>query len=278
MIKRTFSTLVLWAAVTGSLFFLGTLGGLLLITLLAVVSQYELYRLMQKAGYAAMPWLGCAAGTALLLLPYLLDRGGAGFAVGFTAGDFLVLGIIVAALGSLREPEERRMQSFAGTVFGLAYIPYLLSYFIAVVLLPGETASGLILAVWVVVVVKFTDVGAYLVGSLCGRHKLAPQLSPGKTWEGAIGGVLISALLGALFVALFRDHFPAGIGPLQGALLALPLAILSIPSDLLESVFKRQAKAKDSGKAIPGIGGAYDLSDSLILTAPLAYWLLSIFS
>lgn len=277
MIKRTFSTLALWATVSATLFFFGAHGGLILITLIALATQYEFYRLLKQAGYPALVLPGCLWGGLLLLLPYFFSGEEALALIGAQGQYLLILGIIVIALFALREEESQRLPVFLTTTAGLVYIPYLLGFFIALVLLPENPGHGLLLAVWVIVVVKFTDVGAYLTGSLIGRHKLAPSLSPGKTWEGAIGGIVISASLGALFVLLFRDAFPESITPARGALLALPLAVLSIPSDLLESVVKRAAKAKDSGRTIPGIGGAYDLSDSLILTAPLAYWLLSLF-
>ncbi|HEY3645773.1 MAG TPA: phosphatidate cytidylyltransferase [Gammaproteobacteria bacterium] len=111
------------------------------------------------------------------------------------------------------------------------------------------------------------DIGAYFAGRAFGKHKLAPQVSPGKTWEGVVGGMALAAV-----VALIEDHWltalPAGIY----VAVALLLVALSIVGDLSESLFKRQAGLKDSGGIFPGHGGMLDRVDSLTAAAPL-YWL-----
>jgi len=105
---------------------------------------------------------------------------------------------------------------------------------------------------------------------------MAPQISPKKTWEGAIGGVLMAMGVGALVAWLGRGHLPPNLTPPVAALLAAPIALVAIVSDLIESIIKRHAALKDSGGAIPGIGGVFDLSDSLLLTAPLGYFLFAL--
>jgi len=135
---------------------------------------------------------------------------------------------------------------------------------------------GLYYVVWVFVATKFTDVGGLVFGVPFGKHKIAPNISPAKSWEGCVGGLVTSAAASALFAWICTG--PLGLTfmiPWKAALLALPIAALSIPSDLVESVFKRLAGAKDSGSTIPGIGGALDLIDSMVLTAPAALILLS---
>ena len=101
---------------------------------------------------------------------------------------------------------------------------------------------------------------------------MSPQISPKKTWEGAVGGVLISMGIGAFIAWLARDLFPAHMTPLVAALMAAPIAVVGIVADLVESVLKRRANRKDSGATIPGIGGMFDLSDSIILVAPIGYF------
>jgi phosphatidate cytidylyltransferase len=103
---------------------------------------------------------------------------------------------------------------------------------------------------------------------------MTPVISPKKTWEGVIGGVIASALISALFAWLFARWLPAGFTPLFAALVALPLAMLGVVGDLVESIIKRRADIKDSGNLAPGIGGMFDITDSLILAAPAAFWLL----
>src|SRR5690606_18073451 len=110
-----------------------------------------------------------------------------------------------------------------------------------------------------------------------GKHKFSPVLSPKKTWEGVIGGIIISIGVGVGFVALFGDYLPSAFTMAKAAIIAGPIAIAGIASDLLESALKREAGVKDSGAIIPGIGGAFDLSDSLILSAPLGYFLFRCF-
>ncbi|MCC5788332.1 MAG: phosphatidate cytidylyltransferase [Opitutales bacterium] len=278
MLKRTFSTLLLWVIVVSVLYFLGATGGILLLTILALATQWEFYQLLQKAGQKTLPFLGLAGGLCIFLAPFIASQTDLSDNLPFelSASGFLVLFVTLSALFALREKAKDRLPAFLGTSLGLLYVPFLLHYLVELVLLPADPSQGLFLAVWVIAVVKFTDVGAYLTGSLCGKNKMAPSLSPGKTWEGAIGGVALSALLGFLLVQFGGDLVPAALAPWQGALFALPLAILSIPSDLLESLFKRAANAKDSGTFIPGIGGAYDLTDSLLLTAPLSFFLIQI--
>jgi len=143
--------------------------------------------------------------------------------------------------------------------------------------------SGLLLALWIVAVVKFADCGGLVVGCAFGRHKMAPSISPAKSWEGCAGALVFAAATGAVLAWLFGVfHDVLGWGaaltaaftPAKAALLALALAALGIPSDLIESAFKRKAGVKDSGATIPGIGGAFDLLDSLLLTAPVGYVLL----
>ena len=154
----------------------------------------------------------------------------------------------------------------------------MLQYLVRIVIInPAAPNQGLLLFIWLVAVAKFCDVGALLTGLAFGRHKMAPQISPKKTWEGAAGGVLVSMAVGALVAWLARDHFPTWLTPAVAALLALPLAIVAIVSDLIESIIKRRAAHKDSGAVIPGIGGMFDVSDSLLLTAPLGFFLFRLF-
>jgi phosphatidate cytidylyltransferase len=150
----------------------------------------------------------------------------------------------------------------------------LLHYVLILNIRYGSTESYcLSLAIWVIAVAKFTDVGGYLVGSMIGRHKLAPSISPGKTWEGVVGGLLLSALVAFLPVHFAQEYFPLWLTPLRAVCLAFPIGIAAIASDLSESAFKRRAGVKDSGRCIPGIGGALDLADSLLLAGPVAYYL-----
>lgn len=278
MIKRTISTLLLWLVVGGLLYFFQARAGILLILFLAAASQHELYRMLEKSGYQPLRKTGILAGLLYLAAAYLLPQFEAAARFQSFGTEALSLALVVLAGAALFTRGADRIGTLASTTLGFVLIPFLLHYFIRILQLPGNEISGLLLAFWIVVLVKFADIGAYLTGSLAGRHKLAPSLSPGKTWEGAAGGILLSALVSAGYVWLARDHFPAAVTPLAGAAIAIPVAAVSIVSDLLESAFKRRAQMKDSGNTIPGIGGAFDLTDSLILSAPIGYMLLLLLS
>ena len=167
----------------------------------------------------------------------------------------------------------RGFETIAATAGGLLYIPYLLHFLVRLLMREADSGENLALCLWVVAVAKFCDVGALLTGLALGRHKMAPEISPKKTWEGAVGGVLISAGVGAGLSFLFSAQLPEFLTPLVAVAVAGPLAIIAIISDLIESAIKRRADTKDTGHLIPGIGGAFDLTDSLLLTAPVAYFI-----
>jgi phosphatidate cytidylyltransferase len=131
----------------------------------------------------------------------------------------------------------------------------------------------------IVLVTKSCDTGAYFTGRAIGRHKMIPWLSPGKTWEGLAGGMITAALVAIGGVALYR-HFAgeSGVGAIpfwNAAIIGALFAVSGQAGDLLESVFKRDAGVKDSGRTIPGMGGVLDVLDSILLTAPVAFWLLA---
>ena len=115
---------------------------------------------------------------------------------------------------------------------------------------------------------KFSDLGAYVTGSLIGRHKMIPRISPGKTWEGFGGAIVISTLVSIGFAKI------AGLPELtvlHATILGIILSSTAVIGDLIESLFKREAGVKDSGRLFPGIGGILDLMDSLLFNAPLMY-------
>jgi phosphatidate cytidylyltransferase len=133
--------------------------------------------------------------------------------------------------------------------------------------------TGLILPVWVVAVTKFGDVGALLTGMSIGKHRMAPAYSPKKTWEGLAGGILLSIAVSIAFVLWFGEWLPEGLTVLHAAWMAFFITLSGVLADLIESAFKREAKVKDSGGLVPGIGGFLDLTDSLLLAFPVAYFL-----
>jgi phosphatidate cytidylyltransferase len=121
-----------------------------------------------------------------------------------------------------------------------------------------------------IVVTKFSDIGAYVTGTLIGRHKMIPRISPGKTWEGFAGAIVVSTALSVLFVHLAGPRL-YGMNLRHAIILGVVLSAAAVVGDLIESIFKREAGVKDSGQWFPGIGGVLDLMDSLLFNAPLMY-------
>lgn len=273
MRQRILSTLILWAVVVGCVQFLGLEGAVWLVCVVAVLTLREFYQMVRRMGLEPFDKLGLTLGAAIMLAPYYTPKLGPAAAELATPGLLLAASVIGFALRILGERQpHNRVETLAWSLFGVIYVPFMLSYLTRIATLPGlSERGGLLLVVWVIAVSKFCDVGALLTGLAFGRNKMAPGISPKKTWEGAVGGVLVSAGVGAGLASLCAAHFPAAFTPWVAAVAAAPVAMLAIVSDLVESIIKRRAETKDSGATIPGIGGVFDLSDSLIFTAPFGY-------
>ena len=164
-------------------------------------------------------------------------------------------------------PFDKMIVSVGVTVLGVLYVVLLGGHLIAIRMGFGPELSRHLLSFFFLVIMS-ADMAAYAGGSLFGSHKLAPAISPGKTWEGAIAGMMISLLAGALAHFWFFMELPLKI--------ALPLAglmnVLSVLGDLTESALKRSAGAKDTAKILPGHGGVLDRLDSLLFNAPVIYY------
>lgn len=267
--KRILSTIALWFIILAAMYFFQARGGIFLLVLVAVFTQREFYQMVARIGHTPFARIGLLFGAVITLGPVLEVV----VHPLLTPENLLALAAVVFAIRIVGErSSENRVESLGWTLFGLIYVPFMLQFLVRILLIDGpHAASGLAIALWLIAVSKFCDVGALLSGMAFGKHKMAPVISPKKTWEGAIGGLLTSAALGAGIVYFWGEYFPAALTPPLAALVALPIAGAGIVSDLVESVIKRRANTKDSGATIPGIGGMFDLSDSLILTAPLGF-------
>lgn len=272
--KRAISSAVLWAVVLGSLWKFRAAGAVVLTAVLAALTLVELYRLLGAAGWSPFARMGTAFGALICAAPWLEEKFG-------WRGDLLpALAAVVFSIRMLWErTPEKRVESLLSTLFGLAYVGMLLQFLVRMVTplrgadpIPADTR--LCLCLWVVAVAKFCDVGGLLTGLAVGRHPMAPTISPKKTWEGVAGGLALAALVGALGASLAGARFPAWLTPLRAAVVALPIAAAGVVSDLVESAIKRKAEIKDSGGLIPGIGGIFDVTDSILLAAPIGYILL----
>ncbi|WP_199777005.1 phosphatidate cytidylyltransferase [Deinococcus sp. NW-56] len=183
--------------------------------------------------------------------------------------------VLTVALGYLlvmevMRPGERPLERVVYSLFGLLYIPWLLGYFLLLRYTPdGET--GLLYFALPLLATFAADIGGYFGGHFFGRRKLAPEVSPGKTVEGAIGGLAFS------FVIVLAMTQLTQIGsPLDALLLSILVASASQLGDLSESLIKRALKTKDSGSSLPGHGGFLDRLDSLLFAVPATYLFLNI--
>lgn len=176
--------------------------------------------------------------------------------------------LILATLPPLFSQDVRNgVRHLAFTILGFAYVPWLLTYFV-LAREHVDGGKGILLALGTAVAVS--DVAAFVTGKLAGRHPLAPELSPTKTWEG-VAGNLVGAAIG---IALMGFAIPSGLNPVVKLALPAVVAAGAVWGDLLESLIKRQFGVKDTGGWLPGFGGLLDRIDSLLVVLPLAYTVL----
>lgn len=128
--------------------------------------------------------------------------------------------------------------------------------------------AGLSVLFYALLIVWMTDSGAYLIGRKIGKHKLAPNVSPNKTWEGSVGGSIIATIVGVLWICIYPI---AGFNIFEMLIITVVLSIAGQFGDLVESALKRYYRVKDSGKILPGHGGILDRFDSLIFILPLLH-------
>ncbi|MSR70090.1 MAG: phosphatidate cytidylyltransferase [Phycisphaerales bacterium] len=245
--------------------------------LISVILAREFSRLTAAGGRPLAVWIAyiaIAGGVAsVALVPTLLPRH-------FVAPTLLTLPFALVALCALNHARTTQVSGMAHAI-GSALLAY--------------GAIGIPLGFWIllrhdrdawtlagaILCVKSGDIGGYFTGMAFGRHKMIPWLSPGKSWEGFAGGVVLSALTGGALAlasqsALAADAYVEPISVAYGIFVAVALGLVGVCGDLFESCLKRAAGVKDSGNILPGMGGLYDLFDSLLPAGPVAWWFLTL--
>jgi len=193
---------------------------------------------------------------------------------GFESADWLLALLVLASmtyhLFAYERGRDQAASDFAVTVSGIFYIGWLGSYLISLRELPNGMWWVLIVlpAVWL------ADSGAYFVGRSIGKRKFSPRLSPKKTWEGYIGGVVFGTVGAALLAFIWNLIEPGVMTPFQGGLLGLILALITVLGDLGASMVKRQFGVKDSSNLIPGHGGVFDRIDSWLWAGVIGYYVI----
>jgi phosphatidate cytidylyltransferase len=275
-LKRLFSWILLWVVALWFVFYGWDTTCLLMIAFFGLAGQWEFYRAQEEKGHKVFKQSGLFCGALIFVNSwyFLIHRHDAHF-VHFGGELVLVFSLLGAFIRLVVVPEAHRapITTAALTLLGLLYVPFLFNFVALLAFLPGDTEQNRFLLIYLLAVTKFSDVGAYVVGSLIGKHKMIPRISPGKTWEGFAGAILTSLAISVGLNRLMGSHIVA-ISLTDSIILGLLLPLVSVVGDLAESVVKRDASIKDSGHTIPGIGGALDLIDSILFTAPVLYFYL----
>ncbi|MDR3274153.1 MAG: phosphatidate cytidylyltransferase [Puniceicoccales bacterium] len=263
MKKRILSTAVLWAMLIVALMCFKTRGCWVLLIVASALTQYEFYKLLQRAEYKPLTPLGIVCGIAMQVQRSLNP-----------SESLVVVAVIIACCAFAKRSMRVVRESLLPTILGVMYVPFMFMFSIIFAdemqtlhkILPDTSLCTLLL---LIAVIKFSDVGGMCFGSMFGRHKLAPDFSPNKTLEGLIGGVIASIAVGLVIFFPFKNFLIPSLTLRHVILLSGILSIIAVLGDLVESTIKRMAGVKDSGNIVPGIGGMFDLTDSLILALPI---------
>jgi len=258
-------------------------------TSLDVVAEVEArpdVRVIEDKGAHALRPVGMGFGVSVILVAYF---GNEYHAMMLMTASLLAL--MVAQLG--KNEIHEAMASISGTFFGVFYVAWLLSHAVLLrqfhqgaashydpallVTLAVTPEIGIYLMMFTLVTIVACDAGAYFAGRAWGRRKLAPEISPNKSVEGALGGIIFGVCCGLGTKLFFDSFFPAlsAAMPWSAALLfALILCVVGIIGDLVESLLKRDAAVKDTGALLPGMGGVLDRIDAPLLGIPVLYYLM----
>jgi phosphatidate cytidylyltransferase len=254
----------------------------LLLVGIAALAQYEFYAMMSEAGLPVFRIVGMISGAAVISSTFwTIGPEPEQLAAGYRWENLVILATVMFVF--IRQfPQKHNEQpiiTIAVTLLGVWYVAFLLNYLTRLTfgwrdtgLLHSVGPTGRMMILYLVAVVKISDVGAFFTGRSLGKRKLFPRLSPKKTWEGLIGGIVSSVVVSLLFYwltdgALGKVQF----GLHDAIILGLVLPVVGVLGDLFESLLKRAAQIKDSGSLIPGMGGVLDVLDSLLFGAPVLY-------
>ena len=242
------------------------LGGWPLVALAAIVAVLGLHELY-RATRSLRPLVLAGYGGAIVGLVGLQAGG-----VEWLGLGFLVTVVLGFAFAALADTSSSSTAALAVTVFGVLWIAGGLAHLVLIretAVDPGGAARGELAIFTVLIAVFVVDTAAYVVGRLVGRRKLVPRLSPGKTWEGFVGGAVAGVF--ATWVANYREGY---LENWEAIVLGLAIVLAATVGDLLESMIKRDVGVKDTGALLAGHGGMLDRIDSLLVAAPVAFYVL----
>ena len=275
-LSRLASSLVLWTVALWTVFSGYEIGFFSLIFVLGMAALWEFYGMLDHSDLPNFKCTAMICGAVMMAGSFHYSSTGAAA----RCQDFEVL----AVFGFLIVVFTRQMfkglrdvapvPTMAYTLFGLMYVIWMFNFMNKIVYVSPRTVdhmvTGQFYVLFLMVVTKFSDMGAYIVGTCIGKHLWVPHISPKKTWEGFFGALAFSTAASYGLVRLMPGHL-ALLNGTHAIILGLLLGFAGVVGDLAESVLKRGTGVKDSGRMLPGIGGALDLVDSLLFTAPLLF-------
>jgi phosphatidate cytidylyltransferase len=262
LLKRTLSGILFISIVAGALF-LGEYTMLLLTLLVYAISFREFQAMFRKKGHLIY-LIALFAGLVFLATSYLVLSGKAGvFLLPVVATAIMALLLLYSLFSTVS------LSDLGTSIFALTWLAGSSAFFIGTGWINETGAYQPVLPMILFILIWTNDVSAYLFGSRIGKHPLARRISPGKTWEGCIGGLILTSV-GGWVVFLVTGLYHPLLWILTGALISLS----SIAGDLFESKLKREAEVKDSGNMIPGHGGILDRFDSTFFSAPVYFIIL----
>ena len=284
--RRLASTVVLLGIVFYGLLAGDTLSVFLvggIVMLLNIVGLLEFYGMVEESSLPRFKWLGLAGGVTLVSTQFIYLSGLAkaqlgeptmGGAAELELGVFAVLLLALLVRRVFAHPAPPLFSMVGHTMLGVLYVSWLLGFLLKIYFLATPTGAGFdpgYCLLFFILATKCSDIGAFLLGSMIGRHKMIPKVSPAKTWEGLVGALLLSTTAAMLMAHYWGAAKLGGMTPLHAAALGPLLGVGAVLGDLVESVLKRDSGVKDSGSFFPGIGGILDLLDSLLFNAPLMF-------
>jgi phosphatidate cytidylyltransferase len=243
--------------------------GWLFLVLILLVTAGGLLELLKLTLTGTTNWLRAAAFTMGLMFPLATYWKGV---LGLTLATVAMLFIVLLVHLFLYAKQQAVLSSLGAVTFSQFYIPFLLSHAMLLFLLP----SGRRWIFFILLVIFAGDTGAYYVGHRWGKRKLWRSVSPGKTIEGAVGGLFSSLAIAVIAGILLLSSSGFSLGFIF--ILALSLALVGQMGDLMESMLKRVSRVKDAGGLLPGHGGLLDRLDSMIFAIPLTYYTVAFFS
>ena len=276
-LARFLSTASLWGICAGIFYYAYEPGLWSLVCLLILRGLSEFYAMLTAENIAHFKRTGTLLGGALILGSFFCGAlYGSDTAFIFESAALLLSLLLVFTRQIFhRNPETLPIAAIGYTILGLVYIPYLGANTVNLIYLTPKTTDGHLTGhfylLYLAAVTKMSDCGAYVTGSLIGKHPMIPRISPKKTWEGFFGALGHSLLTSVILVRVFPNQLSLIGSSANAAFLGVALGFAAVLGDLAESLVKRSTHTKDSGHFLPGIGGALDLIDSLLFTAPLLY-------